>query len=300
MPRARSSRPYLDRPMTDLAKATDVATRAAAHWGLDPPALVRAGMNAIFRAGDEVLRVGTPTVDPQVSLELAGVLCATGLRIAMPQRDDAFVDGDIVVTAWERLVPTADPIDWRSVGEMVRLVHALEPADVPAGYPLPAPTSFAWWDFEQLFDETGPLLDDAAEAGLRAAVDRWPRWREMRGGVVCHGDVHPGNVVMTQRGAVLIDWDLLCIAPPGWDHGPMMTWAARWGGRPGGYERFAAGYGRSMRGDPSAEAFAELRLVAATLMRLKASLRDPAARPEAERRLRFWRGDPDAPPWHAQ
>jgi hypothetical protein len=47
-------------------------------------------------------------------------------------------------------------------------------------------------------------------------------------------------------------------------------------------------------------AFAELRLVAATLMRVTAALVNPDARPEAERRLRFWRGDPDAPTWTAQ
>jgi hypothetical protein len=71
------------------------------------------------------------------------------------------------------------------------------------------------------------------------------------------------------------------------------------GRRAGEYEAFARGYGRSLRDDPAAMAIAELRLVAATLMRVAASIDDPAARPEAERRLRFWRGDPDAPPWTA-
>ena len=50
-----------------------------------------------------------------------------------------------------------------------------------------------------------------------------------------------------------------------------------------------------MADDPSALAFAELRLVAATLMRVAAGMTDRAALPEAELRLRFWRGDPDAP-----
>jgi hypothetical protein len=34
-------------------------------------------------------------------------------------------------------------------------------------------------------------------------------------------------------------------------------------------------------------------------MRLRAGRMDPAARPEAERRLAYWRGDPDAPQWTA-
>jgi hypothetical protein len=65
------------------------------------------------------------------------------------------------------------------------------------------------------------------------------------------------------------------------------------------YEAFADGYGVSLRGEPVTEALAELRLVAATLMRVKAARFDPTAAAEAERRLRYWRGDPDAPAWTA-
>ena len=63
------------------------------------------------------------------------------------------------------------------------------------------------------------------------------------------------------------------------------------------YPAFAAGYGRSLADDPAAVAVAELRLVAATLMRLVAGISDPVAMAEAQRRLRYWRGDHDAPAW---
>ena len=86
---------------------------------------------------------------------------------------------------------------------------------------------------------------------------------------------------MTADGPVLLDWDLLCLGPPGWDHAmllrlPRWGWPARW------YDDFAAGYGRSLADDPIANALAELRLVAATLMRLRAARDDPAAMPEAQ------------------
>jgi hypothetical protein len=106
--------------------------------------------------------------------------------------------------------------------------------------------------------------------------------------------------MMAIDGPVLIDWDLLCEAPRGWDHGPLMTWHERWGGAAGEYDAFADGYGESLRDDPAAGAFAELRLVAATLMRVKAARTDPSARAEVDRRLRYWRGDLDAPSWTAQ
>ena len=165
---------------------------------------------------------------------------------------------------------------------------------------MPRPTDFPWWDFPALFADVGHALDDAARQGIEAAINRWPNWNDPTGSVVCHGDVHPGTVMMTIGGPVLIDWDLLCWAPPGWDHAPMMTWHSRWGGDPASYRDFCTGYGRSMLDDPAAEAFAELRLVAATLMRLKAGLHNKEALPEAQRRLAYWRGESGAPAWQAQ
>ena len=152
---------------------------------------------------------------------------------------------------------------------MVRAVHALA-GDVPSGYPLPACDEFPWWRFDELLAEVGDLVDAAALAGLEATIERHRGWRQWVDGVVCHGDVHPGNVVMTAAGPVLLDWDLLCLGPPGWDHA-MLLRLPRWGWPAGWYDEFAAGYGRSLADDPTAEALAELRLVAATLMRLRAA-----------------------------
>ena len=117
--------------------------------------------------------------------------------------------------------------------------------------------------------------------------------------MVCHGDVHPGNAVQTSSGPVLVDWDLLCREPRGWDHGALINWVERWGGEPGLYERFSDGYGADLRHDPFAAAAAQLRLVAATLMRVRAGRLDAGAREEAVRRLRYWAGDADAPVWRA-
>lgn len=283
---------------------------AAQQWRLPAPVLLRSGMNAIFRAGDAVLRVGAPTAEASLSIDLSTRLRAHGLSVPHHIEDAALTAGEaggegadggaLAITAWEYLEADGRPIDWAAVGDMVRRTHALDRSEVPAGYPVPRPTDFPWWDFPALFADVGDVLDDRARAGLDAAIDRWPAWSDPAGSVLCHGDVHPGNVIMAASGPVLIDWDLLCWAPPGWDHAPMMTWHSRWGGEVAWYQAFAEGYGRSMGGDPTAEAFAELRLVAATLMRLKAGLRNEAAMPEAQRRLAFWRGEIDAPVWQAQ
>ena len=293
-------RPFVDRPITDIGAAGELAVLAAAHWELPEPVLLRAGMNAIDRSGDVVLRISEPSAPARASLALAERLLATGLRATRPVRTDTYGSAGLHATAWEYIEPTSEPIDWPSVGAMVRLVHTLDPSDLPSEYPLPRPVDFPWWDFETLLSDIGDELDDEAKRGIEKAVDRWPDWTNQNGAVVCHGDVHPGNVMMAADGPILIDWDLMCLAPPGWDHAPLMTMAERWGGEPGAYEAYAEGYGLSLRAQPSAEAFAELRLVAATLMRVRAGMRNAVAMPEAQRRLAYWRGESDAPVWQAQ
>jgi Ser/Thr protein kinase RdoA (MazF antagonist) len=262
-------------------------------------------MNAIFLADDVVLRVGMPSVPAVASIELASFLSHCGLRVPAPVFDDVVTCGELSVTAWERIdaigtAGTIDAADWAAVGAMVRRVHAIDPADLPQAVPLPHPSVLPWWQFDDLLARAEPALDAAAQAGLLAAIERHRGWERFGDAVVCHGDVHPGNVVMSARGPVLLDWDLLCSAPAAWDHGPLLTITERWGGPAGIYDAFAEGYGRSFADDGAAVAFAELRLVAATLMRVIASITDPLARPEAELRLRHWRGDPGAPPWNAQ
>ena len=297
---ADATRAYVDAPVTDIDAAARAAHGAAEHWGFATPVLLRRGMNAIYACDDVVLRVATPSVSAIASIELAGFLAQQDIRVPEPRRLDVVVDGAMSVTAWERITDVPDPVDWAAVGAMVRHVHEVDRRDLPASVPLPVPSVLPWWDFDVLAERAGDALDGAARIGLAAAVERHRGWDRFADTVVCHGDVHPGNVMMSATGPVLLDWDLLCRAPAGWDHGPLMTLHERWGGDAEIASAFARGYGKSFVDDPAARAFAELRLVAATLMRVIAGVDDPAARPEAERRLRYWRGDPDAPSWSAQ
>jgi Ser/Thr protein kinase RdoA (MazF antagonist) len=295
-------RPFVDRPVGDQHAVARAAGIAAADLGLPPPTLRRLGMNGVFDAGPVVLRVSAPTVDAGLGLRLAETLRSAGIPVAAPADHRVVRLGELAVTVWERVEPSGRPIDWRQVGAALRRLHALSPDRLPPGFPVPSPTTFPWWEFDRLLGEVGDRLDPAARTGLVACVHRHADWREQvrTDAVVCHGDVHPGNVVMAADGPVLLDWDLVCSAHPAWDHAPMLTWSARWGGRPGEYDDLAAGIGADLRDDRAAIAFAELRLVAATLMRVRAGRTDASAAAEAERRLRFWRGDPDAPAWHAQ
>jgi len=294
-----ADRPFVIDPPGDPAAALAAASAAAKQWSLPAPDLIRTGMNALYAAGDDVvLRVGRPTADPAAAIWLADLMTSEGIRVPTYVRPTPFVEGQLAVYAIARQHP-AGPIDWQEVGRMVARLHTIDPAAVAGRYPTPWCASFPWWQFDELMADVGDALDPAARTGIERAIERSGAWRNaVERVVLCHGDVHPGNVLQTDDGPMVIDWDLLCEGPVAWDHAPLMTWTARWGGEPGIYEAFAEGYGRSLRGDPVAEALAELRLVAASLMRIRAGRVDTLAADEAERRLRWWRGDPTAPAWN--
>ncbi len=295
--------PFVATPPGPTESVTRSAELAARQWGLPEPRLLRMGMNGIFAAGDDVLlRVARPSGPPQSAIDLALSLSRLGLRVPSYVRSEPYVGTEHAVFAIGR-IESSGVIDWSSVGEMIAVLHRVPRGELPLEYPVPFGGAFPWWNFESLLGETRHLLDAAACASIEAAVERdLPLLDEQRGtaSVVCHGDVHPGNVIQSAHGPVLLDWDLLCLGPPAWDHGPLMTWTERWGGEAGIYEAFANGYGASLRGDTVAEAIAELRLVAATLMLARGAQADPSKSGEAELRLRYGRGEADAPRWHAQ
>ena len=182
------------------------------------------GMNAVFTAGPFVLRVARPSAPGEAALALHETLRSFGVPVTRPARADVVTVGDVVVTCWERVVTVAEAVDWREVGDIVRRVHSIAPDALPVDYPLASPRDLPWWDFETLLADTADLVDAPARAGIDDALERRAGWRAVGGGradhVVCHGDVHPGNVVMSADGPVLMDWDLLSSAPAGWDHAP--------------------------------------------------------------------------------
>ena len=174
------TRPFVDRPIADRSAADRAAIEAAAHWGLSEPALLRVGMNAIYLTSDAsddlVLRVSAPSAPAEAALELSMFLSEQGLRVPQPRRLSAVVAGDLAVTCWERIESTGDSTDWAAVGEMVRTVHGLDRAHLPADYPVGSPTSFAWWDFDVLLGEVGDDIDDTARDGLGASIERHRGW----------------------------------------------------------------------------------------------------------------------------
>lgn len=302
----RSSLPLIHRGVGDLETAAKAASQAARRWGLDEDLnLVRLSMNAVFRCGDVIVRVGRPT-DVRALTLLPDVLNEIGISIPGSVGLDPVQLGSLTVSAQRYEADCGSEVDWHAVGAMLRRLHdRLDPDTLPISIPLADPKLIPWWDFSALITSVAqsPLVGERERRALSAVVERNASWGDLLVGEqrVCHGDVQPGNVIQTESGPVLLDWDLLSRAPVAWDHAPLLGQAiGPWPLDSAVYGAFAKGYGSDLSNDPRALTFARLRDLAATLMRVVAATDNPALAGEARLRLEYWVEGTVGRPWTPQ
>ena len=80
----------------------------------------------------------------------------------------------------------------------------------------PPPEAFhlrGWMD--TAFTRSGDIVPKHIASGILALIDRL----QQPGDGLCHGDIHPENVIMTADGPRLIDWTFSIRAPAALDHG---------------------------------------------------------------------------------
>jgi spectinomycin phosphotransferase len=99
-------------------------------------------------------------------------------------------------------------------------------------------------------DQLRALLTEAAPRirDLLASFDQLATAASALPKVITHGEPHPGNIVRTATGPILIDWDTVGLAPPERD---------LWLTGPGGFDRYEAATG--YRPDPAALELYRLR-----------------------------------------
>ena len=174
-------------------------------------------------------------------------LHALGVPMAAPR---TFVRaGSSLVTVWEYL-DASGPVDWESLGAAFSVLH-----HCPARPRVP----LVWAGRPE-----GVLADAAAALGSGAMsaadvcllVDVWREGVAAVDGpdVVVHGDAWPKNVLFTARGALLVDWDTVCVAPAVVDLARLVRASEHWNPKvlgPWGAPdlgAFAVGYGAPLPG----------------------------------------------------
>jgi Ser/Thr protein kinase RdoA (MazF antagonist) len=256
----------------------------------------------VFRAGDVVVRVAPRSTDVSSQVALARRLASEGFPVAAPLADAEAIGG-AKVSLWEYIgADERRPIDFEQLGEVVGRLHRVPPARLTDVVALPFCGDATWLAVERRLApaEAANVVDADGLAALRqhcVALRDWRSRAHRDAVVVCHGDVHPHNVLMRGDEVVIIDWDAICLGPPAFDHAALVTWAERWGGAPQTYPDFARGYGADLRESPLAQELAELRLLAATINMIINGASDRGCAAEAKARMRYWLGDPAAPTW---
>ncbi|GGS67566.1 phosphotransferase enzyme family protein [Streptomyces cinerochromogenes] len=234
----------------DEARARDVL--AAAGVLPDPAArdarLLALGENAVFAAGDLVVKVGRdPELLPRAERELAvaGWLAEAGVpavRAAEPK--PLLVDGR-PVTVWHRLPDAVRPAEPRDLAGLLRVVHALPSP------PFVLPPRDLLGGVERWLRLAGDAIDPQDAAYLRARRDGFaaqaaaltPR---LAPGPI-HGDALPRNVHVGPDGPVLVDLETFSADLREHDLVVMALSRDRYGLPAEAYDSFTEAYGWDVR-----------------------------------------------------
>ena len=296
--------PFVSQPVVDRGRARARAQQCAKELGATDLTPIRESMCSTFRANGSVLRVGHFMSDPSTAQSLATMLREAEFRVPDVIETWKQDDTGLGVIAYEAVPETGEAVDWHEVGRIIRRLHTdIAPSDVPAGYPIASPTSLPWWNFGDMLTrlEATASVPSQQLSMLYAVAERRAEWSdivERPPNVLTHGDVHPGNVLMSDDGPVLIDWDLLSNASSLWDHVPLRAWSKPpWQGNANAYTAFAAGYGAVDWEADSFDVVVEMRNLAATVMKVIASASTGVIDEEATRRLEYWVSPNKTAPW---
>ncbi|MFC8659277.1 phosphotransferase enzyme family protein [Streptomyces parvus] len=234
----------------DEMRAREVLTAAGFSGAAE---LLALGENAVFAAGDLVIKVGRDaTGHPELraraerEVALADWLAASGVpAVRAVERGARLVEGH-PVTLWHRLPDAVRPAEPRDLAPLLTLVHAL-----------PAPTDFTLprrellGGVERWLTLAGDAIDPADADYLRERRDGFAAAAaalvpQLPPGPI-HGDALPRNVHVGPDGPVLVDLETFSADLREHDLVVLALSRDRYGLDPAAYDAFTAAYGWDVR-----------------------------------------------------
>ncbi|MFF2862077.1 phosphotransferase enzyme family protein [Streptomyces rubiginosohelvolus] len=234
----------------DEMRAREVLTAAGFSGAAE---LLALGENAVFAAGDLVIKVGRDaTGHPELcaraerEVALADWLAASGVpSVRAAEREPRLVEGH-PVTLWHRLPDAVRPAEPRDLAPLLTRVHAL-----------PAPTDFTLprrellGGVERWLTLAGDAIDPADADYLRERRDGFAAAAaalapHLPPGPI-HGDALPRNVHVGPDGPVLVDLETFSADLREHDLVVLALSRDRYGLDPAAYDAFTAAYGWDVR-----------------------------------------------------
>ncbi|KUM85340.1 MULTISPECIES: phosphotransferase enzyme family protein [Streptomyces] len=281
----------------DEARARDVL--AAAGLPAGTARLLALGENAVFAAGDLVVKVGRDAelLDrARRELDIAGWLAEAGVpavRAAEPKARS--VEGH-PVTVWHRLPEAVRPAEPRDLAELLRVVHAL-----PAP-PFALPPRELLGGVERWLRLAGDAIDPADAAYLRERRDGFAAAAaavtpHLPPGPI-HGDALPRNVHVGPDGPVLVDLETFSSDLREHDLVVMALSRDRYGVPAAAYDSFTAAYGWDVREWEGCSVLRGARETASCAWVAQHAPVDPKALAEFERRVTSLRDGDETVRWY--
>ncbi|MDG9717829.1 aminoglycoside phosphotransferase family protein [Streptomyces sp. DH24] len=279
----------------DEARARDVLAAAGVLPGTAADArLLALGENAVFAAGDLVVKVGR---DPELldrarrELAVAGWLAEAGVPAVRAARSEALLVDGHPVTVWHRLPDPVRPAQPRDLAELLRAVHALP----SPSFALPPRELLG--GVERWLRLAGAAIDPADAAYLRERRDGFASAAAAltpclpRGPI--HGDALPRNVHVGPDGPVLVDLETFSSDLREHDLVVMALSRDRYGLPAEAYASFVETYGWDVREWDGCAVLRGARETASCAWVAQHAAGNPRARAEFERRVASLReGDP--------
>ncbi|NGO14278.1 aminoglycoside phosphotransferase family protein [Streptomyces sp. HC44] len=286
----------------DEARARDVLAEAGlgrGTEGMEGAELLALGENAVFAAGDLVVKVGRDAelLDrARRELAIAVWLAEAGVPAVRAAEPEARLVAGHPVTVWQRLPAPVRPAEPRDLAELLRRVHAL---------PSPAfalPHRELLGGVERWLRLAGDAIDPADAAYLRERRDGFATAAaaltpQLPPGPI-HGDALPRNVHVGPDGPVLVDLETFSADLREHDLVVMALSRDRYGLPPEAYDSFTDTYGWDVREWDGCGVLRGARETASCAWVAQHAPSNPKALAEFERRVASLRDGDETVRWY--
>ncbi|MGV9350111.1 phosphotransferase enzyme family protein [Streptomyces spiralis] len=284
----------------DEARARDVLAGAGVlPASVGEARLLALGENAVFAAGDLVVKVGRDAelLDrARRELRIAVWLAEAGVPAVRAAEPEALLVDGHPVTVWHRLPDPVRPAEPRDLAELLRTVHALPAPD----FGLPPRELLG--GVERWLRLAGDAIDPADAAYLRRRRDGFSSAAaaltpHLPPGAI-HGDALPRNVHIGPDGPVLVDLETFSADLREHDLVVMALSRDRYGLPAEAYDSFTATYGWDVREWEGCSVLRGARETASCAWVAQHAPGNPKALAEFERRVASLRDGDETVRWY--